>query len=349
MLDLDRGFKPLCLPLIVAASVEQARKSVFMSEIVFFEGQFVPVEKANLNIKNHSFLYGTSLFEGLRGYWLPDTRQISIFRMQAHYERLLANSNIFFMKPEADIELLMSQTAELVRQNGPQEDIYIRFTLFKNGVNIGPFLDKVPTDYCIWTHPLGNYVNIDGLHVTVSSWRRVDDNAIPPAAKAGGAYMNTAIMITDAKRKGFDEVIALTDDGHVSEGSAMNIFLVRKGRLITPPVTANILEGVTRDSIIQLAQNELGLTVEERTIDRTELYRCEEAFFTGTAAQVAPITQIDSRPVGTGAIGPITQQLQNVYFDVVRNKNPKYSHWCTLVDISGAPGKMDAEKLSAKA
>src|SRR5262249_10351911 len=157
------------------------------------------------------------------------------------------------------------------------------------GVNIGPYLDKVNTDYCIWTHPLGNYVDIsDGLHVTVSSWRRVDDNAIPPAAKAAGAYMNTAIMITDAKRKAFDEVIALTEDGHVSEGSAMNIFLVRKGRLVTPPPTANILEGVTRDSILQLAQNELGLTVEERTIDRTELYRCEEAFFTGTAAQVAP-------------------------------------------------------------
>jgi branched-chain amino acid aminotransferase len=266
--------------------------------------------------------------------------------MKEHYERILANSNIFFMQPEASLETLMEHTAELMRQNGPQQDMYIRFTLYKNGVNIGPYLDKVPTDYIIWTHPLGNYVNIDGLHVTISSWRRVDDNAIPPAAKAGGAYMNTAIMITDAKRKGFDEVIALTDDGHVSEGSAMNVFLVRKGRLVTPPVTANILEGVTRDSIIQLAQNELGLTVEERTIDRTELYRCEEAFFTGTAAQVAPITQIDGRAVGTGKVGPITQELQKVYFDVVKNKNPKYSHWCTLVDIPGVASTADNRKLS---
>ena len=145
--------------------------------------------------------------------------------------------------------------------------------------------------------------------------------------------MNTAIMITDAKRKGFDEVIALTQEGNVSEGSAMNIFLVRKGKLITPPTTENILEGVTRDSIITLAREELGLEVEERTINRTELYRCDEAFFTGTAAQVAPITKIEHRPVGDGKIGPITKSIQQLYFDVVKNKNPKYSQWCSLVKI----------------
>lgn len=305
-----------------------------MSEIVYFEGNFVPFEQANLNIKTHAFLYGTSLFEGIRGYWLPEQNCISIFRMKEHYERILSNSRIFFMTPEASLDELMNLTSELVRQNAPDQDIYIRYTLYKTGINIGPFLDKVKTEFCIWTHPLGNYVNIsDGLHVTVSSWRRVDDNAIPPAAKAGGAYMNTALMITDAKRKGYDEVIALTQEGNVSEGSAMNVFLVRKGKLVTPPITENILEGVTRDSIITLARNELGLDVEERTIDRTELYRAEEMFFTGTAAQVAPITQIDTRPIGTGKTGPITEALQKIYFDVVKNKNPKYSHWCTLVDI----------------
>jgi branched-chain amino acid aminotransferase len=304
-----------------------------MSETVYFEGKFVPVEEANLSIKNHSFLYGTSLFEGIRGYWLPEKGCASIFRMKEHYERILANSRIFFMTPTVSLDELMSLTEELVRRNAHQQDFYIRFTLYKSGISIGPYLDKVKTEFCIWTHPLGAYVNIDdGLHVTVSSWRRVDDNAIPPAAKAGGAYMNTAIMITDAKRNGFDEVITLTQDGNVSEGSAMNIFLVRKGKLVTPPPTENILEGVTRDSIIILAREELGLEVEERTIDRTELYRCEEAFFTGTAAQVAPITKIDHREIGTGKIGPITQRVQKLYFDVVKNKVPKYSHWCTLVD-----------------
>jgi branched-chain amino acid aminotransferase len=320
-------------------------KSV-MSEIVYFEGQYVPLEQANINIKTHAFLYGTSLFEGIRGYWLPEKNAISVFRMKEHYERILSNSRIYFMTPEASLDDLMNQTSEVIRRNGPNKDIYIRYTLYKTGVNIGPFLDKVKTEYTIWTHPLGNYVNIDGLHVTVSSWRRVDDNAIPPAAKAGGAYMNTAIMITDAKRNGFDEVITLTQEGNVSEGSAMNFFMVRKGKLVTPPITENILEGVTRDSIITLAREEMGLDVEERTIDRTELYRCEEAFFTGTAAQVAPITKIDNRPIGDGKIGPITTRLQEIYFDVVKNKNPKYNHWCTLVEISPAasiPGATTAK------
>jgi len=303
-----------------------------MSDIAYFEGQFVPIEQANISIKNHSFLYGTSLFEGIRGYWLPEQNTASIFRLKEHYERILSNANIFFMTPEQSLDDLIEMTRELVRQNAHQTDFYIRFGLFKNGCAIGPFLDKVKTDIYAWTQPLGDYVSVrDGLHVTISAWRRVDDNAIPPCAKAAGAYMNTAIMITDAKRKGFDEVIALTAEGTVSEGSAMNFFMVRKGKLVTPPITENILEGVTRDSIITLAREELGLTVEERTIDRTELYRCEEAFFTGTAAQVAPITRIDNRPVGNGKIGEITQRIQNLYFEVVKNNHPKYSHWCTLV------------------
>lgn len=305
-----------------------------MSDIAYFEGQFLPIEKANISIKNHSFLYGTSLFEGIRGYWLPETGQVSLFRLKEHYERILANSRIFFMTPDANLEQLIDLTSELARQNAYEQDFYIRFTLYKSGVSIGPYLDKVKTDYCIWTHPLGDYVNTrDGLHVGVSAWRRVDDNAIPPAAKASGAYMNTAIMITDAKRKGFDEVISLTNEGHVSEGSAMNVFLVRKGKLVTPPPTENILEGVTRDTIITLAREELGLEVEERIVDRTELYRAEEIFFTGTAAQIAPVTIVEHRPVGDGKIGPITQRVQNLYFDVVRNKVPRYSDWCTLVDI----------------
>jgi branched-chain amino acid aminotransferase len=305
-----------------------------MSEVVYFNGQFVPLADANISIKNHSFLYGTSLFEGIRGYWNEASSSISIFRMQAHYERILANSRIFFMEPEASLETLMNLTTELVQKNAPRQDFYIRFTLFKNGTSIGPYLEKVKTDFCIWTHPLGNYVEIaDGLHVTLSSWRRVGDNAIPPCAKAGGAYMNTAIMITDAKKKGFDEVISLTEAGHVSEGSAMNVFLVRQGKLVTPAATENILEGITRDSIITLAKEELGLEVEERIVGRTELYRAEEIFFTGTAAQVAPVTRIDHRPVGDGSVGKITRAVQALYFDVAKNKNPKYSHWCTMVSL----------------
>lgn len=312
----------------------EAEQQATSHQVVFFEGRFVPLSEANLSVKNHSFLYGTSLFEGIRAYWLPEKKQVAIFRLREHLERLLNNAKIFFMEPQEDIDTLVEQVKELVRLNAPQEDFYIRFTLFKNGISIGPCLDYAETSHIIWTHPLGNYVPIEeGLHVTVSSWRRVDDNAIPPRAKAGGAYMNTALMITEAKRRGFDELITLTQEGNVSEGSAMNFFMVRHGKLATPARTENILEGITRESILELAAQELGMVVEERVIDRTELYCADEAFFTGTAAQVAPITQIDGRPVGNGKVGEWAKKIQAVYFDVVKCRNPKYQHWCTLVDV----------------
>jgi branched-chain amino acid aminotransferase len=181
---------------------------------------------------------------------------------------------------------------------------------------------------------LGNYLDLSkGLSVCVSSWRRLGDNQIPPRTKAGGAYMNTALAVTDARRMGFDDAVFLTDAGHVSEGSAMNLFLIRHGKLITPGDTANILEGITRDTVIQIAKNELGLETESRTIDRTELYRADEAFFCGTGAQIAPITQFDNRQVGTGELGEITHKLQTLYFDVVKGKLPQYRHWCEKVPV----------------
>jgi branched-chain amino acid aminotransferase len=306
-----------------------------MPAIAYFEGAFVPMESAKIPITTHAFLYGTSLFEGIRGYWLPESRSISIFRMREHYQRLLANSRLFYLTPELSLAQLEDITVELMRRNAPETDMYIRPTLFKTGQNITPTLEKTITDFCLWTVPLGNYLDLNkGLSVCVSSWRRVDDNAIAPRAKAGGAYMNTALAVTDARRMGFDDAVVLTPEGTVSEGSAMNLFLVRNGKLMTPARTENILEGITRDTLLTLARKELQLDVEERVIDRTELYVCEEAFFCGTGAQVAPITAIDHRPVGTGDIGPITQALQTLYFDVVKNKVPRYSSaWCTVVAL----------------
>jgi branched-chain amino acid aminotransferase len=311
-----------------------------MSNIVYFEGQFMPFESATLSVKAHAFMYGTGLFEGIRGYWIPETHEIAIFRMQEHYERLLQNSRIFFMDDHGHtVDGLCDLTAELVEKNHHMEDTYIRPTIFKNGINIGPNFDKAYTATTIWTHPLGNYVDVErGLNVCVSSWRRVDDNAIPPRAKATGAYMNTALIITEAKRRGFDEAIVLSQDGHVTEGSAMNLFVVRKGKLITPGITENILEGITRDTIMTLAKEELGLETETRQIDRTELYVCDEAFFCGTGAQVAPIGQIDHRPLGNGDVGPITAKIQKLYFDVVRGKMPKYDHWLRRVKITAPVG-----------
>lgn len=305
-----------------------------MSNIVYFEGKFVPLEEATLTVKTHAFMYGTSLFEGIRGYWLPESREICIFRMREHYDRLLDNSKIFYMHPGQTSDELMDITVELVKRNQPDYDTYIRPTLYKGGINIGPNFEKARTDFTVWTHPLGNYVDIDkGLSVAVSSWRRVDDNAIPPRAKAGGAYMNTALIVTDARRRGFDDAVVLTAEGTVSEGSAMNLFLVKNGKLITPAKTENILEGITRATIIELAKNEFGLETEERVVDRTEIYTADEMFFCGTGAQVSPVTQVDTRPIGSGEIGPISKKIQDLYFDVVKNKLPKYSHWCTLVKI----------------
>lgn len=302
--------------------------------IIYFDQHFVPEEKAVVSVRNHSFLYGTSLFEGIRGYWVPEQNAISIFANQEHFARLLSNANIFGMHIEETLEQCCQITAELIQRNGHKGDTYIRPTIYKHAHVIGPYLDKIPNSLTIFTQPLGAYVDIDaGLSVCVSSWRRLGDNMIPPRAKAGGAYMNTALIKTEALRNGYDEAIVLTQEGRVSEGSAMNLFIVRNGKLVTPAVTENILEGITRNVIIELAKAELGLEVEERQVDRTELYVADEAFFCGTGAQVAPITSIDKRPVGTGEIGPLSKQIQELYFDVVKGKVAKYKHWCTLVPL----------------
>lgn len=307
------------------------------NEVIYFEGQFVPADNAVISVKTNGFLYGTSIFEGIRGYYVADKKAIAIFRLKAHYERIIQNGRMCFLDPAdlgLDLQKLIDITVELVKKNKPAEDMYIRPTLYKTGDVITPSLHLTKTDLCIWTRPMGEYLALEkGLNVCVSSWRRLRDNAIPARIKAGGAYMNTAIAVTDARLGGYDDAIFLTESGNVSEGSAMNLFLVKGGKLVTPAVTENILEGVTRDTVMKLAKKELGLETVERTIDRTELYTAEEAFFCGTGAQVAPITAIDRRPVGTGEIGPVVKQLQQIYFEVVRAQRKEYADWITLVEV----------------
>jgi branched-chain amino acid aminotransferase len=301
----------------------------------YFRQNFVPESQAVLPIQNQSFLYGTSLFEGIRGYWEPEQNAISIFRAKEHFERLLRNANIFGMIVPETVEDCLNIVAELIKKNGLKTDTYLRPTIFKDGCGVGPSLEKFPNSLSIFTTPLGAYVDIEnGLSVCVSSWRRNSDNAIPPRAKAGGAYMNTALIKTQALKDGYDDAIVLTQDGHVSEGSAMNLFMVRRGKLVTPAITEDILEGITRDTIIELATKELGIPVEERTVDRSELYVADELFFCGTGAQVAPITSVDRQPVGTGEIGEWSKQLQELYFKVVKNQVPQYSHCCQVVPLN---------------
>lgn len=302
-----------------------------MTEYVFMDGEFVPEKDAKISVKTHAFLYGTSIFEGIRGYWNEEEKQIYIFRMREHYERLHRSARIMLMKPKYSVDEMCDLTVDLVRKNAPETDTYIRPTLYKSAQAIGPKLTG-PDSFLVFTCPLGNYVDItNGLNICVSSWRRLDDNTIPPRAKVGGAYANTGLIVTEALNAGYDEALVLSADGHVAEGSAMNFFLVEDGRLVTSPVTDNILVGITRDTIKHIAQDEFGLEVVERPIDRTELYVADEAFYCGTGAQVSPITKIDSRPVGDGKVGTITKKIQDLYFEIVKGKAEKYKKWCTPV------------------
>ena len=303
-----------------------------MPQFAFFKGQFVPIDDAQVSIMTHAFNYGTGCFEGIRAYWNPEEEQLYVFRLREHFERLLRSCRILRIELPYDAGELNDLTLELLRREGYREDAYIRPLAYKANQIIGVRLHDLVDEFAMFAVPFGRYIeNEEGVHVCLSSWQRIDDNAIPARAKITGAYINSAFAKTDAILGGYDEALVLTHEGHISEGSAENFFMVRDGCLVTPPVSSNILEGITRDTVIQLAQNETGFCTIERSIDRSEVYTCEEAFFCGTGVQIAAITRIEHRPIGTGAIGPMVSRLRDVYFDVVKARNPKYKHWCTPV------------------
>jgi branched-chain amino acid aminotransferase len=296
----------------------------------YFEGKVVPSENATINIMTHAFNYGTGVFEGIRGYWNSKDEQIYIFRLKEHYERMFRNFNLFKIELPISIEDACKITIELARKNAYRQDMYIRPIGYKSSYEIGPRMHGLDNDFAIFNIPLGDYVNTsDGLNVMVSSWRRMPDNCIPARSKATGIYINSALAATEAKESGFDEAIMLTQDSFVSEGSAMNLFMVRDGALITTPVTADILEGITRQTIIQVALEQMSLETIIRPIQRTELYIADELFFCGTGAQVAPVTSVDRRPVGSGNPGELTMKLQALYFSIVQNGLQEYSKWLT--------------------
>lgn len=299
-----------------------------LTKHAFFEGAIVPLSEAKINIATHGFLYGTAVFGGMRAYWNEEKKRLFVFRPYDHFKRLLNSGRMMAMSIPYDEESLIQLTLDLLRTDNWQRDVYLRPTVYKADMGIGVRLHDLKDEFCMFVLAFEKYVKNDtNAHVTVSSWRRIDDNVIPARGKVSGAYANSALAKTDANRAGFDEALVLDSHGHVSEGSAMNIFLVRDGVLVTPPITDNILEGITRRSIIEIAQKELGLEVVERSIDRTEVFIAEELFMTGTAAQVVAVTKVDHRPVGAGTMGPVTTKLRSVFDDIVRAKNSKYSHW----------------------
>lgn len=301
-----------------------------MPSFAFFNKQIVPLAEAKVGIMTHALNYGTGCFEGIRGNWNAEAEQIYLFRPKEHYERLHKSCKVLKIELPYRVEELCNITRELVERCGFKEDVYVRPLAYKSSEIVGVRLHDLEDGFFIFVAPFGNYLDVEqGIKCCTSSWRRIDDSMIPPRAKITGLYVNSALAKTEAVENGYDEAILLTHDGHVSEGSGENLFLVADGKLITPPSWDNILIGITRQTVIQLAKDEFGVDTVERSIDRTELYIADECFLTGTAAHLSPVVEIDHRPVGNGKIGTLTAQLQALYFDVVRGKSKKYSHWCT--------------------
>ena len=298
----------------------------------FFRGEFVPLRDANINVMTHGFNYGTAVFEGIRAYWNADDEQLYALELLAHYRRIHSSARLLFMEVRQSPEELAELTVELLRRDGLREDAYVRPIIYKSSETIGVRLHNLDADITIFAVPFGQYIDTEGgIRAQVSSWRRTDDNAIPARGKITGAYVNGALAKSEAQLNGFDEAIVLADDGHVSEGSAENLFMVKDGILVTPPVTDNILEGITRRRLMEIARDDLGIPVEERGIDRTELYVADEVFLCGTGAQISPVIEIDRRAIGSGRPGQVTRDLSRTYFDAVRGRLPAYRDWLTPV------------------
>ena len=298
----------------------------------YFRGKIVPYSEAKVSVLTHGLNYGTAAFGGVRAYWNDTSQQLWLFRPYDHYRRFLNSGKLLCMEFPETPQSLTQITIDLLRTEDYHCDVYIRPLAYKADEIIGVRLHNLIDEFAIVALPFNRYVTNDtNAHVTISSWRRVDDNVIPARGKIAGAYANSAFIKTDALRAGFDEALVLTNEGHISEGSAENVFMVRDGVLITPSITENILEGIVRRTVIELAQKELGVPVQERPIDRTEVYLCDELFMSGTAAQITAITRVDHRPIGSGQMGPITTRLRELFNEVVRGNMPQYRQWNTPV------------------
>jgi branched-chain amino acid aminotransferase len=302
----------------------------------YFEGRIVPLREATISIATHAFNYGTGCFEGIRAYWNAQEEELYLLKAREHYQRLHQSARFLKMLVAEPVEELVEVTCELIRRSQFRQDTYVRPLVYKASRMIKVELHASADQVAIFAVPLGDYLATTGLRVTVSSWRRLHDNMIPARAKITGGYVNAALAVDDAHAAGYDDAIMLTDEGNVAEGSSANLYLVKDGQLLTSPETEDILVGITRSAVRELARD-LGIPVHERTIDRTELYQADEIFFCGTGVQVAPITEVDGRPIGPGKPGPVVTRLQAAYLRAVRGRDPRYRGWCTPVYRKAAP------------
>lgn len=299
--------------------------------IAYFEGEYVPLGDAKVSIMTHAFMYGTAVFEGIRAYWNEAEGQLYALKVEEHLRRLSRNGSMLLMEGLPGVAELTGIVLETIRRNAPREDVYIRPSLYKSTRAIGVRLHHLDHALYVIVTPFGNYVEVDnGIRIMSSSWRRNADEAIPARGKIVGGYVNMAFQKSEAELNGFDEALVMTPDGHASEASAANLFIVRDGVVVTPPVSDDILEGVTRRAILDLAAH-LGIPTEIRSIDRSELYVADEILLCGTGVQVAPVVEVDHRKIGGGTVGPVATRIRDTYFDAVRGRIPAFRDWLTPV------------------
>jgi len=307
-----------------------------MSVYAYFDKQFVPLSEARIGVMTHCLHYGTGVFEGIRGNWNSEERQLYLFRLSEHYERLLNGCRVLNINLPHTANELCQLTVELIERCGFREDIYVRPLAYKSSEALGVRLHNLDDAFIVFAFPWGPYLDTNGVRCIVSSWRRPSET---PQAKITGLYVNNALAKTEAIGNGSHEAIMLTSNGYVSEGSGENIFLVQNGGLVTPGVDDIMVVGITRNAVIKLARNELGMETIERRINHSELYTASECFLTGTAANITPVVEIDGRKTGSGEAGEITRKLQKAYSGVIQGRDSKYREWCTPVFKNGSATK----------
>jgi branched-chain amino acid aminotransferase len=302
--------------------------SSIRADYVWMDGEFVKWDNAQIHILTHALHYGTAVFEGIRAY--PSNDNVNIFRLLDHLERMMQSAKIYYFEPKYMLEELCKITVELVKKNEIRSRAYIRPIMYVGLKNIGLNFTGFPLKTAIIAIPFENYFDNTQLKLCTSSWRRFSEQSTPPLAKASGNYLNSVLAKLEAVKDGYDDAVMLDGNGFISEGTGENIFILKNGDLITPPYSSSILKGITRDTVKHLAKN-LQIKITERLISRFELYNADEAFFTGTAAEIAPIIEVDKRKIGSGNVGEITKQIRNMYRDLVSGQIPKYKTWLTPV------------------